>query len=340
MTTPDLYPLENAPRIEGLISRHFEGEPDYPKMYAIFSKLHAVGQCPGGTTVESLRAEYSNLSHTDPRDDLIFIDICGETVAFGGVYWERQVATKQYTYGITFRVDPLWQGKGIEQSLIVWGELRGRHYTEVLPEGSNGYFNAECREKDQTRFNILTKYGFTVNRYYHSMSRPLVDLPESPLPDGITVRPALPKDFRKIWQASCEAFMDEYGASEPTEEWYQSYKASPNFQPFLWQVAWEGDEVVGSVQNFISLEENELEGRQRGYTEGISVRKQWRGRGIARSLICRSMAMFKAMNMDEVALTADTQNPTGAMRLYINLGYRPYLTTLELHKPLLITASL
>lgn len=46
------------------------------------------------------------------------------------------------------------------------------------------------------------------------------------------------------------------------------------------------------------------------------------------------MAMFKAMNMDEVALTADTQNPTGAMRLYTNLGYRPYRTLFELRKPL------
>ena len=120
----------------------------------------------------------------------------------------------------------------------------------------------------------------------------------------------------------------------PTEEWYQSYLASPNFFPFLWQVAWDGDEVVGSVQNYVSLEENELEGHNRGYTEGISVRREWSRRGVASHLICRSMAMFKALNMDEVALTADTQNPTGAMRLYTNLGYRPYMTLLELHKSL------
>jgi hypothetical protein len=46
------------------------------------------------------------------------------------------------------------------------------------------------------------------------------------------------------------------------------------------------------------------------------------------------MEMFKMLNMDEVALTADTQNPTGAMRLYTALGYRRYLTLLELQKPL------
>ncbi len=91
---------------------------------------------------------------------------------------------------------------------------------------------------------------------------------------------------------------------------------------------------MGSVQNYLSLEENELEKRQRGYTEAISVLREYRGRGIASALICRSMAMFKMLNMDEVALTADTQNPTGAMRLYTALGYRPYLTYLEFQKPI------
>jgi ribosomal protein S18 acetylase RimI-like enzyme len=334
MTSPDYYPLENTPNIEGLLSRHFAGESDYLKMLAIFTNLHAAGQYSGETTIESLRADYSNLSNTDPQDDLIFFEIDSKTVAFCRFYWERQVKTGQYTYGINVRVDPSWQGKGIEQSLIAWGETRGRYYASVLPEGNNGAIVTFCRETDQMKYNILMEAGFTIDRYFHSMSRPLIDLPERSLPEGITVRPVLPKDFRKIWDASNEAFMDEYGAADPTEEWYQSYLASPNFQPYLWQVAWDGDEVVGSVQNYISLQENELEDRRRGYTEGISVRREWRGRGVASALICRSMAMFKAMNMDEVTLTADTQNPTGAMRLYTNLGYQPYLTLLELKKSL------
>ncbi len=334
MTQPDLYLLENTTNIEGLIYRHFEGETDFPKMLAIFTNLNRAGQYPGETTLESLRSEFANLGTTDPRDDLIFVEKNGETVAFCRFYSERQIASGEYIYGVPFRVDPAWQGKGIEQSLIAWGEGRGRHYASVLPDGQKGFLLTHTREPDRLRYEILLEAGFTIDRYYYSMSRPLVDLPESPLPEGITVRPALPKDFRKIWDAGGEAFQDEYGAAEPTEEWYQSFLGSSTFQPYLWQVAWDGDEVAGSVMNYISLAENELEGRMRGYTEGISVRREWRGRGIARGLICKSMAMFKAMNMDEVALTADTQNPTGAMHLYTNLGYRPYRTLFELRKPL------
>ena len=330
----ELYPLKNSPQIDGLVFRHFAGESDYPKMLAIYRNLHAVEQASGENTLESLRAEYTNLSNCDPYDDLIFAEINDQTVAFCQFYWERQVSTQKYAYAVMFRVDPAWQSKGIEQALIQWGESRGRYYASVLPEGEDGFFLAFCREKDQARLQVLTDGGYQVNRYYHSMSRDLVDLPERPLPEGIVVRPPLPNDYRKVWEASNEAFMDEYGASTPTEAWYQSYLTGPFFQPILWQVAWDGDEVVGSVQNFIASEENELEHRMRGYTEAISVRREWRGRGIASALICRSMAMFKAINMDEVVLTADTQNPTGAMRLYTALGYRPYLTLLDLHKPL------
>ncbi len=334
MNVPEIYPLSNAPQIGGLIFRHFEGEADYPKMLSIYTNLHAVEQFSGETTLESLRAEFSNLSNCDPHDDLIFADIKEQTVAFCQFFWIRQIATQEYNYGIIFRVDPAWQDRGIEQALIKWGESRGRHYASVLPEGETGSFLAFSREKDQTRRQFLECSGYEIKRYYHSMKRDLIDLPERPLPDGITVRPVLPKDYRKVWDVSNIAFEDEYGAADPTEEWYQSYQASPNYQPIIWQVAWDGDEVVGSVQNYISLAENELEGRHRGYTEGISVLREYRGRGIASALICRSMAMFKAMNMDEVALTADTQNPTGAMRLYTSLGYQPYMTLLEYQKKL------
>lgn len=334
MNTIEVYPLKNALQIDGLVFRHFEGESDYPKMLAIFTNLHAAEQYSGETTLQSLKAEYTNLSNCDPHDDIIFAEVNGKTIAFCRFNWEREVSSQNYIYYVMFRVDPAWQNMGIEKALIDWGESRGRHYASVLHEGEAGFFLAFSRETDQTRLQVLTDSGYEIKRYYHSMSRDLIDLPESPRPAGITVRPALPKDFRKVWEAANEAFKDEYGASEPTEEWYQSYLTGPFFQPTIWQVAWDGDEVVGSVQNYISLEENEREGRLRGYTEAISVRREWRGRGVARGLICRSMAMFKLLNMDEVALTADTENPTGAMRLYTGLGYRHYLTSLELQKPL------
>jgi ribosomal protein S18 acetylase RimI-like enzyme len=164
------------------------------------------------------------------------------------------------------------------------------------------------------------------------MSRSLDDIPEAKLPDGIEVRPVRDEDTYKIWRASVEAFRDHWGFSEPKDKEFISYKESKYFQPDLWQVAWDGDEVVSSVMNFIEHDYNEKNKSKRGWTENISTRREWRRRGIARALIVRSMHMHKAKGMTEVALGVDTKNPNGALRLYQSLGYEKDKTHITYRK--------
>jgi ribosomal protein S18 acetylase RimI-like enzyme len=90
----------------------------------------------------------------------------------------------------------------------------------------------------------------------------------------------------------------------------------------LWKVGWDGDQVAGSVLNFLNEDENEEYQRKRGYTEGISVRRPWRKRGLATALITRSLMMFQEMGMTEAALAVDAQNLSGALRLYESVGFR------------------
>ena len=59
----------------------------------------------------------------------------------------------------------------------------------------------------------------------------------------------------------------------------------PNLDTSLWRVAWDGDDVVGSVMTFIWPEENESLGLNRGWLEHISVRRPWRNQGVAKALI-------------------------------------------------------
>ena len=77
------------------------------------------------------------------------------------------------------------------------------------------------------------------------------------------------------------------------------------------------------VLNFIRHDENEEYNRQRGYTETICVRRPWRRRGLARALIARSFSVLKEQGMTETALGVDTENQSGALRLYQSMGFRP-----------------
>ena len=169
------------------------------------------------------------------------------------------------------------------------------------------------------------------------MQRP-IDLPlgEHPLPAGLEIRPVDPSQYRAIWDADQEAFRDHWGYTEPTEEMYEAWQKDRLFQPQFWKVAWEGDQVCGMVHNFYDPVENETYNRKRGYTEEISVRRPWRGKGVAKALIAESIRMFREMGMDHTSLGVDSQNYSGALKLYLSIGYAvdEEQTSFNLYKPL------
>jgi ribosomal protein S18 acetylase RimI-like enzyme len=99
-------------------------------------------------------------------------------------------------------------------------------------------------------------------------------------------------------------------------------------------VAWDGDQIASVIHNYIDQKDNEEYQRKRGYTEGICTRRPWRKLGLARSLLVQSMKMFLEMGMTETALSADSQNISGAMRLYEGAGYRVVKQQIIFRKPI------
>ncbi|MCJ2541186.1 MAG: GNAT family N-acetyltransferase, partial [Candidatus Thermoplasmatota archaeon] len=173
------------------------------------------------------------------------------------------------------------------------------------------------------RQEVLEERGFTPLRYFFEMLRDLREpIEDRPLPEGIEVRPVPPEDYRKVFDAANEALKDHWAGREWTEEDYQEFMNDPIIDPALWVVAYDGDEVAGTVLNWVHHEENERLGRKWGYTEIITVRRPYRGKGLAKALITRSMVMLKEMGMEEANLGVDSENPSGALGLYTGLGYR------------------
>ena len=52
------------------------------------------------------------------------------------------------------------------------------------------------------------------------------------------------------------------------------------------------------------------------------VGRPWRKRGVAKALIIQSLKVLRERGMAEAALGVDAENPTGALRLYENCGFR------------------
>jgi mycothiol synthase len=158
--------------------------------------------------------------------------------------------------------------------------------------------------------------------------------PPAPMPAGLEIRPVKREHLRQIFDATNEAFRDHWGARDYSEAQYQLQMEDKDFHPELWKVAWEGDQVAGAIHNFVDSDENEEYKRKRGYTEDIITRRPWRKQGLARALLVRSMQMFKEMGFTETALGVDSQNTSGAFRLYEGVGYRKVKQQTLYRKPM------
>jgi GNAT superfamily N-acetyltransferase len=88
----------------------------------------------------------------------------------------------------------------------------------------------------------------------------------------------------------------------------------------------DGDEVVGYALNAFFPDDEEVTGRRDGWVESLGVRRPWRGRGVASALLEHSFNAFLYAGMTHSMLGVDTENPTGAFRVYENVGYEPLHT--------------
>jgi mycothiol synthase len=330
----DLIPVLNAPAIPGLIFRRFRGQSDYPHMLAVINGSKKADDIERSDTLEALTNNYNHLERCDPYRDMIIAEVDGQIISYNRAFWDQQEdGTRIYTvFGYLL---PEWRRKGIGAAMLAHGEGRVREIATEHPRDMPRFFQSFVLDSEKGAIALMESAGYTSIRYAFDMKRDLSEpFPDAPMPPGLEVRPVKDENLRAMWEADNEAFRDHWGYVPGTEVRYQSWLTQQNFNPSLFKVAWDGDQIAGAVQNFLNKEENEEYNRKRGYTEGIFVRRPWRKRGLARSLIVQSMKMFKEMGMTETALGVDAENLSGALRVYESCGYRQVKKSIIYRKPL------
>lgn len=326
--------VPDAPAIPGLTYRHFRGESDYPAMAAVINGSKEVDGLEWAVTVEDVARNYRHLVNCDPDQDMLFAEVNGEVLGYGRVWWQHEVKGTWLYQQLCFLL-PGWRGMGIRRAMLRYNEGRLREIADGHPANGPRMLETWAADSETHWEALLTGERYEAIRYHFDMVRPdLEDIPELPLPVELEVRPVQPDQIEIIWDAAREAFRDHWGETEWQDEWLAEWRESPTFMPHLWQVAWDGDQVAGMVQNFVNEEENREYDRQRGYTEGICVRRPWRRRGLAKALIARSFRVLKDLGMAEAALGVDAQNPNGALKLYKSMGFRTVKRHTTYRKPL------
>jgi GNAT superfamily N-acetyltransferase len=312
--------VPGSPAIPGLTFRTGRIPEDWTALADLVSAVRAADGVEERPTGEYLAADWGNLEGWDGGRDLVLAELDGRVVAFAtGVARPRDGVLALDTWG---GVHPDVRRRGLGRALHRWIRGHWADRTEDHPLVATRQFRTYALDQEVGDIALFEAEGFVPIRYGFEMRRPITgSLPEHPLPPGLELRPVRDDDVRTILRGEDEAFQDHWGHHPMTEDDIRAVLEFPETDTSLWQVAWDGDQVAGVVQNAIYRVENERLGLRRGWLDRVSVRRPWRGRGLAKALCAASFRVLREHGMTEAWLGVDASNPTGALQLYEGLGF-------------------
>ena len=225
--------------------------------------------------------------------------------------------------GVGVMLPAAFQGRGIGTALLEWGEGRAREFMRKAPKDAQVVMTAACNEKDHYRTALYQRYGMDIYRHFFKM---VIDFEASPqpseVPDGIVIRPYVEEtELYPLSQCYLDSFQDHFGFSGQTLEDTATYirhliDKDPDYDPELWFVAVEGEEMVG----FSICAGKTTEDPLMGYVNVLGVVRDYRKQGLGMALLTHSFADLHSRGCERVGLSVDASNLTGATRLYEKAG--------------------
>ena len=214
------------------------------------------------------------------------------------------------------------KGRGLGARIVDNGEARAkdRGATRVQTFGL---------EPDIAAAQLFEERGFTLVRRFYEMAIELDAAPVVPeLPEGFTLERFRTEDARPYYEALDAAFQDHWEHhSVGFDRWWEEKQKVHDFDPTLWFLIRDGDEVAATIRN-------DPERNGGGYVGALGVVKPWRGKGLGRALLLRTFAEFYSRGVPRVTLGVDAQNPTGATKLYESVGMTTENAAAVYEKPL------
>ncbi len=172
---------------------------------------------------------------------------------------------------------------------------------------------------------LFEKMKYKPLRHSYIMVAKLDDsLRESKPPDGIIISTYQDyPDLVSIYRAADEAFQDHWGYTQGDEEegvkqWQHRNENYPDFDPSLWFLAMSGKEIAAIALCTPAVGTD----REMGYITLLGVRRPWRRRGLALSLLHHVFNEFYRRGLKWAGLNVDAESLTGANRVYEQAGMK------------------
>jgi mycothiol synthase len=274
----------------------------------IYDVCEADGDVTVATTAEELENTWKDGAFNVERDAFVVETQHGRIVGYEEFFHPKDVYHDLDADGY---VHPQFKGLGIGRALLRAVEIRAREEMKLAAPDLRVFIRNTIDNKDQSGHDLFKSEGYFPVRYHWRMEIKLQEAPApATFPNGVELRPFIKDEHAvAVWQADNEAFRDHWGSHDSTyDEWTHHKFGRSDFDPSLWMIARDGDQIAGFSQNRFRM--------GIGWIGTLGVRRPWRKMGLGLALLQHSFGEFHKRGMTTIGLGVDASNPTGATRLY------------------------
>ena len=268
-------------------------------------------------SAEDVREIFRDRNLNLERDTLLIVK--DEVPIAYAMLWPMGPDAHVVAFGV---VDPKHWGRGLGSHLVDF--LCARAEEIQRERGKELTVRLHIETGDEPANELARSRGFEVVRGNFTMHVEFDDEPiRDEAPEWLTIRTCTLDDSKLCHDLVEETFAEHFGHTPRSfEEWEQGLSAREDFDPTLWWIAYDGDEPTGLLLGYKMGD--------MGWVADLGVRKCYRKRGIAATLLRHAFAEFQRRGMTSAGLGVDSQNETGAVALYESVGmhvaksYRTY----------------
>jgi mycothiol synthase len=249
----------------------------------------------------------------DVRHDTVAVhDADGTLVAVGQVMAPMLRGDGAIRVSFSGLVHPVYRGRGIGSELIGRLDRRARERAAQQRPGAAVRLSTHVGSGVRDARALLEVCGYHAARYFHALGRRLDHVAAAA--DARVQAYAAARDA-EVHAAHVEAFSTHWGYARPDDaQWRSWFTGSRTFRPAYSMLGLGPD---GSIDGYVltyQYQPGEL------YIGQLGVRPAARGRGLARAMLLRTLAVA-AEHFDVVKLHVDSENADGAGRLYESMGF-------------------
>ncbi len=297
---------------------------------AIAAVINAEDKQEGGreeTTVDDVTYDWQRSSIDLAQDAWVACTPTGEIVGYECIF----IVHENGHFDIDGYVHPAYKNKGIGTHLLRRVEARVRQRVGEIAPAARVWTEANTYGSNTLSRQLFEAEGYALARQFWRMEIDLDAPPADPAwPEGITIRTAVVgQDDFAIYQTVQASFTDHWGfAPFSYESWRLGRFDAAFFDPSLWFLAMDGSTIAGIALCRVRSD-------QSGWINTVGVRREYRRRGIASTLLRHAFGEFYTRGQHNIGLGVDAQSLTGATHVYEGVGmhvmhhYNTYQKTLR-----------